>query len=313
MRKLHVLLAGALALPALAAAMWFGFPATTATVLVDLNNKSAGLSEKTMQTKIGRVHYLEGGKGPTVVLVHGIFARKEHWVEVARRLVDDYHVIALDLPGFGNNAALPNDAYRLREQQRNLSVVFAALELNGVHIGANSMGAYVAGMMIAEEPKLAASLAFIGSPLGVPSPKASDMEIALGNGEIPLLADSHDAFDERNAWLSPNEISVPTPILETWRKAEVNQAGKNLQIWHAVHEFKGIPTLAEVAPDLAMPTLVIWCKGDRIFHVSGADELSSRLPNAHVEIMEDCGHLPMIDRPEEVAATYRTFLSSISR
>lgn len=310
MRKLHLLLFGALALPAMAATMWFGFPAATAEVLVDLNNKSAGLSEKTVQTPVGPIGYLEGGEGPTVVLVHGIFARKEHWVEVSRNLVEDYHVIALDLPGFGDNALLPGDAYSLHNQQRNLSAVFAALELEGVHIGANSMGAYVVGLMIAEEPQLAASLAFIGSPLGVPSPVRSEMEIALAKGDIPLLASSREAFDERNSWLTPNDIPVPSPILKTWRDAEIAQAGKNAEIWHAVHDIEDIPSLVELAPDLAMPSLVMWCKEDRIFHVSGAVALGSRLPDARVEIFEGCGHVPMLDTPEKVATTYRDFLAS---
>lgn len=311
MKKPYIAIACALLLPATAAAGWFGFPETTAKVMIDLNNYSAGLSRQTVQTEIGPISYIEGGDGPTVVLVHGIYARKEHWVEVARHLVDDYRVVALDLPGFGDNPNLPDGAYHLREQQRHLSLVFAALELKNVHIGANSMGALVAGLLAAEEHDRVASLAFIGSPLGVPSAVQSDMEIALGDGKIPLLVQSSEAFDARNAWLSPNAIQIPSPILKTWRDAEIAQADMNERIWHEVHDLGRVPNLLDLAPELAMPALIIWCKEDRIFHVSGAGELRDRLPNARVDVLGGCGHVPMIDKPDTVASTYREFLSSL--
>lgn len=312
MKPSRLLLAFASALLLVGGIIWHAFPKTTGSILLDLNASSAGLSVKSLDTDFGPIGYLEGGEGETVVLIHGIFARKEHWIDVARTLVERHHVIALDLPGFGDNPPLPDGSYGVREQARRLGQVLDALELEAVHIGANSMGAYIAALHAAEDPAAIASLAFIGSPLGVPSPIQSDMEKALDAGDIPLLAQSREEFEARNAWLSPNPLEVPSPVLITWRDAELAMADKNARIWREVHALQDVPNLVELAPALAMPTLVLWCEEDRIFHVSGAGELRGRLPDARVKILEGCGHVPMIDKPEEVAALYRDFLVQLA-
>lgn len=290
---------------------WFALPNRVATVLLTLNTLSAGLVEKTVETDIGPIHYLEGGQGETIVMVHGIYARKEHWIDLARHLVDEYHVIALDLPGFGNNAPLSDTQYLLDQQQRNLAHVFRALALEDVHIAANSMGAYVSVLLVAEHPEMAASLAFIGSPLGVPTPVKSDMDIARAQGLTPLVVQSATDFDARNSWLSPDMPYVPGPILNSWMQTEVAQADLNVRIWDLVHKRSQVPTVLALAPDLTLPSLIIWCAPDQIFHVSGGAVLEQALPHAHLITLDNCGHLPMLDTPKDVARHYADFLTSV--
>lgn len=206
-------LVGIAAIALFIAVAWTTVPIKVAGVLLKSNNLSAGLTVKTIETDAGPIHYLEGGEGETILLIHGIYARKEHWVEMMRRLVGSYHVIAIDLPGFGDNVRLPFGQYALDQQQGNLRSILRALELEQVHIGANSMGAYVAVLLAAEHPELVASIAFIGSPLGVPTPIKSDMDRALAIGRTPLVVRSEADFVERNSWLAPTMPFVPGPIL----------------------------------------------------------------------------------------------------
>lgn len=293
---------------AFGALAWFFMPETAAKILLKLNNASAGLSEKVVQTDIGEIHYLEGGQGDTVVMIHGIYARKEHWVDLARHLTQDYRVIALDLPGFGNNTVLSDEQYLLGQQQENLLAVFDALDIENTHIAANSMGAYVATLLANANPERVSSLAFIGSPLGVPTPVESDMDRALERGSKPLLARSEVDFRARMSWLSPNPPYVPGPILKNWMKSEVAMAQKNELIWEMVHTQSTAPTVLELAPNIPANTLIVWCSLDRIFHVSGAEELARRLTRPTLSILEECGHVPMLDRPNAVAEVYLDFL-----
>ncbi len=290
---------------------WFSIPNTIATGLLKLNNMSAGLTSKIVSTKIGDIHYLEGGDGETIVMIHGIYARKEHWVDLARQLIDDYHVIAIDLPGFGDNAKRPDADYQIDQQQENLLAVLGALELENVHIAANSMGAYVSALLADVHPELVSSLAFVGSPLGVPTLVKSDMEIAIEDGHIPLLIKTEADFHARNKWLSPKTIYVPGPIYNSWMESEVATADKNVQIWNSVHTQSTAPTVLDLAPSLVMPSLILWCRSDRIFHVSGAGLLDQKLPNSTLAILDDCGHLPMLDQPDLVAKAYAKFLGNI--
>lgn len=291
---------------------WFALPSQVAKGLISLNNTSAGLRARVASTEVGDIHYLEGGRGETVLLVHGIYARKEHWAEVARSLTKHNRVIAVDLPGFGDNNLLPDGEYLLDQQRANLLAVMRALDLKAVHVGANSMGAYVAALLAEKDPERIASLAFIGSPLGVPTPIPSDMDKAREVGITPLVVQTPDDFVRRNKWLSPNIPYVPGPILQTWSEEEVANADHNARIWDVVHAKSDVPTVLDLAPSLKMPTLVIWCQQDRIFHISGAKILAQSLPASHLATLDNCGHVPMLDKPAAVASEYLKFLSSFS-
>ncbi|MEO0914052.1 MAG: alpha/beta fold hydrolase, partial [Pseudomonadota bacterium] len=84
-----------------------------ANLLLQGARLQAGLQAETVRTKAGPVRYLVGGQGEPVLMVHGIYARKEHWLNMSRRLTDGYRVYMIDLPGFGDNPPLGRGGYRL--------------------------------------------------------------------------------------------------------------------------------------------------------------------------------------------------------
>jgi hypothetical protein len=91
----------------------------------------------------------------------------------------------------------------------------------------------------------------------------------------------------------------------------VAQADHNARIWDVVHSKSDVPTVLDLEPSLEMPTLIIWCQEDRIFHISGAALLDQNLPSSHLATLDNCGHVPMLDKPTAVASEYLKFLSSL--
>ncbi len=71
-----------------------------------------------------------------------------------------------------------------------------------------------------------------------------------------------------------------------------------------------------VAPPLLdqieVPVLIIWGEYDRILDVSSIERMRPLLPQAEVIIMEDTGHIPMLERPAETAEHYHQFLTQVS-
>ena len=63
--------------------------------------------------------------------------------------------------------------------------------------------------------------------------------------------------------------------------------------------------------DIKTPTLILWGDTDRVLDVSGAAILEKGIKNSQKIIMKDCGHVPMIERPEETAKYYISFLKNI--
>ncbi|WP_375739038.1 alpha/beta fold hydrolase [Pseudomonas boanensis] len=107
---------------------------------MELNRKVAGPSERTVSVGTHEVRYLEGGQGEVVVLLHGIFGEKDHWVDYDRQLTHRYRVIVPDLPGFGGNSRLAGESYGYAAQMQRLVMLLERLGLKRVHIAGSSMG-----------------------------------------------------------------------------------------------------------------------------------------------------------------------------
>ena len=306
--RLGIALAAKLGLGFAASEIW---PEQAADIMLTGVFASAGLDQKVVETSKGPVHYLTGGEGQTVIFLHGIFALKEHWIDMSRELSGNYRVILLDLPGFGENPRLDPSEYDYQSQAENVIEALDQIGVNEFHIAANSMGSQIAGMLAKAYPKRVKSLAFIGSPSGVTSPERSDMEKALISGQTPLVVTNADEYAKRMAWLFPEEPFIPRPMARAWSIKEVSNADINPKIWNAVRASTTAP-LEEIAPELKQPTLLVWCKQDRVFHVSGAAVLDKALPDNKLITPENCGHLPMLDRPSETGTELRNFLNDLT-
>lgn len=286
------------------------WPERTAHALLNVAHWSTGFVRHRIVTPVGPITYLEAGKGPTVVALHGIFARKEHWWQMALAVKGGYRVVLLDLPGFGDNPVLGRGAYDYEVQARHLRETLDAMGIYRAHLVANSMGAQMAAMLATAQPERIASLAFVGSPVGVTSPTLSDMERALFQGQTPLLVTDRASYDARMDWLFPDPPYVPGSIYEVWAREELARAADNVRIWQEV-QASDTPMLEDLAPRLMQPSLILWCTEDRIFHHSGAEVLAQALPKAQLTTLEDCGHLPMLDRPRATGRALRAFLDQV--
>jgi pimeloyl-ACP methyl ester carboxylesterase len=283
------------------------WPDRTARLMLAGLNWSAGLQKKSVVTSVGDVTYLEGGAGQTVVFLHGIYALKEHWIDMARLVSDDYRVVLLDLPGFGENQRLDPAEYDYDQQAQNVLEALEEIGIVNFHVAANSMGAQIAGQLATSLPERVLSVTFVGSPVGVTSPVPSDMETAIAEGQLPLVVTTNEEYDVRMDWLFPEKPYIPRPIARYWAKNEVSQAAHNRKIWMAVTAFDG-PRLEEMAQNIRQPSLVIWCEEDRIFHFSGSTVLVEALQNPTMRALSECGHLPMLDRPDESGRLLLEFL-----
>jgi abhydrolase domain-containing protein 6 len=289
-----------------AAAVYHAVPQLFFGPLVALNRGLSGLSERIVTVGGHRIHYLEGGEGETVLLLHGIFAEKDHWVEFSRQLTPHYRVIALDLPGFGESSRFDHQSYGYPEQVQRLHGLVQQLKLGSVHLAGNSMGGTLAALYAIEHPEQVRSVAFIGAPHGIRSARPSEADFRIESGEIPLIAASAHEFERMLDMLFVERPFLPRPILhDAERKALAGAAG-NVRIWNEQRQHADL--LHRQLHRLSHPTLALWGAQDRIFDVSGAEVVESILPEQQMHVMPGTGHLPMMERPRESASLYLSFL-----
>ena len=298
------LLGGLLLVVVLLLGLVWWFPQTTLTIAQELERRRAGLTETTVEAANHQIVYLAGGAGDHLLLLHGFGADKDNWVRVAQHLTPHFHVIAPDLPGFGESTRDPNARYSIDDQVQRLHAFVETLGLGTFHLGGNSMGGNIAGIYAARYPNEIKSL-WLLAPGGVVTAQPSELATRLTEGDNPLLIDSVDGFDRLLNLTFVTPPYIPSSIKQYLAIQTIARRAFNQKI---LQDLLAFPQPLEPAlQDFTAPTLLMWGDTDRVLHVSGAAILTRLVKNGHVAILEHTGHIPMIEKPQESAQQFLRF------
>ena len=295
----NLLFALLLLLSGSAATLYF-VPATQLASLRLIEQYRAGLSHEQLSVHNLNIHYYRGGpaSGETLVLLHGFAADKDNWLRFSRPLTQDYRVIALDLPGFGDSD-LPPGSYDVGTQAERLADILDELGVQQAHVLGNSMGGQIAALFAARYPERVRSLALFANA-GIESPHKSELYQLLTSGSPnPLVVKQPQDFDKLLRF-----VFVEPPYLPESLKRYLGERAM------AVTSEKR-STLAPELPKIQAPTLLLWGRQDRVLDVSSIEVMQPLLNKPNVVIMDNVGHAPMLERPEESALLYRGFLEGL--
>ena len=301
--------------------LYYGAPSLLHEPLLHLNRSLSGMEEKTTTAALHTIHYLDSGApsqpapnspGTTpLVLLHGIFAEKDHWVDFARPLTSQYRVIAPDFPGFGESTRLNDQPYDYAAHVQRLGALLDALGVEKAHLAGNSMGGTIAALFALQQPERVASVAFIGAPHGIRSPKPSAMDRLIDAGQRPLVAHDPAAFSAMMDLVFEKRPFLPYPILHATEQAALGNAASNTRLWDA--QLKDRYLLEQRLGGLQQhPVLALWGDSDRVFDRSGLLPLQKLLPQAQLEALPGIGHLPMMEAPADTAQRYARFLEGLA-
>jgi len=291
----------------LLAVPYFLFPEFLFNLAQKANWYSAGLVKKEVQVDSDRIVYLEGGKGETVLLLHGYTANKDFWTYFAKRLTGDYHVVIPDLAGFGESTKRLEENYNIDSQVKRFDRLAEALQLERFHLAGNSMGGTIAAIYTARFPQKISTLALL-APGWVMTAKESDYIRELKKGVDLILISSPDDFEKLLPYLY---VKTP-PMPGAFKKVLIAQAmaAREFNAKIGKDMFSQTLALEPFLPMIQAPVLIIWGDHDRILDVSGASVLEKGLKDHQTVIMKETGHVPMMEKPAETAAEYMNFLKN---
>lgn len=276
---------------------------------VALQHRLSGLHLAQVQIPGFDIPYLEGGppEGEPLVLVHGFGADKDNFDRVAMYLTGTFHVISLDLPGYGE-ASKPADAdYGIPRQVERLGQFLGALHLQRVHLGGNSMGGWIVATYAAAHPERVASL-WLLDPAGVSGAKPSEVVRAYTErGEFLLLAKTQDDFERILNTVMVHPPFLPWSVKHVLAARAIANYGLHARIFRDLSQSWSTAALEPRVTGLATPTLIVWGERDRATDVSGAEILHQLMPRSQVVIMPDVGHLPHLEAAKPTAAAYLAF------
>jgi pimeloyl-ACP methyl ester carboxylesterase len=253
-----------------------------------------------MRPSIVDVVYERRGGGPPLVLLHGIGHHWRAWEPVLDRLAEHHDVIAVDLPGFGRSSQA--GIWAMPGAVAEMARFFRALRLDRPHVAGNSLGGAIA-LELAAAGEVASATALAPAGFGT----AWEVRLALATLRGHRLG-----------------ARVPTPVLETYFRFRPARrlafgmllarpgaltAERALADTLALRGGKAFNTVARAGrrytfsgPPPAVPVTVAWGTKDRILPYRQAARAAQALPGARHVALDGCGHVPMSDAPDRVAA-----------
>lgn len=264
----------------------------------------AELTEKTIEIDGHTVHYLEGGKGEVVLCIHGFGGSMDHWTRFARYMTGQYRIVALDLPGFGDSSFIKGQQYTIPKQVERVHEFAQKLGLKQFHIAGNSMGGYIAGFYAVTYPEDVKTVGLFAAA-GVKSPNESELAKELKKGNNPLIVEDVKSYDGLMEFVFYRPIWLPNFAKQYFADKAVAKRDDLKYIFWQIHD---VTLLEKHLKELKAPTVIIWGENDRVLDVSGAYVFKKKISNSQLVIFKQCGHLPMIEKPQETASVYKKFL-----
>lgn len=284
--------------------LYYACPEKLAQLAISGERAAASLSKHEIDAAGVHFVYLEGGKGEPLVLIHGFGADKENFTRVAKFLTPRFHVIIPDVPGFGESGQPANGDYSIDAQVERIHAFVQALGLKTVHLGGSSMGGNIAAAYGAKYPTETGSL-WLLAPAGVVSAPPSVLALRLGQGgKNPLIASNADEFEQVFHFVMEEPPFMPRRILDVMGSTAVKHHDLNVKIFEQIHSAMALEPLVK---GLEVPTRIVWGEQDRALNVGGAKILEGLMPKSSALILPGVGHLPMVERPREVAKDYLAF------
>lgn len=227
-------------------------------------------------------------------------------------LTTNFHVIAIDLPGFG---ASEGDRHDMSPQAQGdlLNEIFNDLDLNNIHLVGPDVGMGAAlAYAIDHQDRLSSMV--VGNGPGTPGP----FKLAF---MISMLA-RFGIMRRSSSWLGAGPLIAFTAKLGAIRHrsnaVQIDDykraySGRTAEVLHWFENLRQKAAgLAHRVNEIETPTLVFWGEYDVMFNVSNAQHLVDALPNSKLNILPEAGHLAWSDQPELFASMITEWVHSKS-
>ncbi len=243
----------------------------------------------------------------TVVLVHGFTGSKENWYRVAKQLKGRYRLVMPDLPGWGQSERKPDADYGYMAQSERLAAFIAEIAKNSggqpvVLIG-HSMGGGIVAATAARAPQRVARVGLIDAA-GV---RFADNQFGLDvlAGKNPFAVEDAASLERYLATVFHNREArpwVPWPADKLYVITRRRDAAFEQRVLDKIgrSDERFLPGFA--AAEIQQPALLLWCAQDKVIDPSAMHLYGKSMTHAMQVLLEDCGHMSMMERPGDTAA-----------
>jgi pimeloyl-ACP methyl ester carboxylesterase len=250
-----------------------------------------------------KIHYLEAGSGPNLILLHGLGGSSQAWQFNIGPLAEKYHVFVPDQIGFGKSDK-PLVNYRIRTYVDFLDQFCKQLKIERPSLIGNSMGGWIAAIYAATYPDRVDKLV-LADAAGYAPPKDFDTRTFFGlnpttKAEMKILVGKvfyNKAFQSDAAIDQSMTVRLG--------------AGDGYTIKSITDSIiRGEDFLDDVVKSIKSPTLLVWGREDGLVPLSDGERLHKDIAGSTLVVIEECGHIPNVEKAGEFNAAVLKFLGA---
>lgn len=261
-----------------------------------------------------RIHYLDRGSGPTLLLIHGLGGSMRTFTHsVLDRLSGEFRVVVMERPGAGHSTRDPRAGARLSSQAETVSAFIRALGLERPVLVGHSLGGAVALAVALDHPEQVRGLALV-------APLANVQETVPAVFHRLLITSR--ALRRLAAWTVATPASIlrralvldtlfgPDPVPRDYATAGGGLLGLRPKSFCAASEDlvaleDELPALVERYAELRLPVGILYGTGDRVLdHRLHGIAVASKINGVELELIEG-GHMLPLTAPDPVAEFVR--------
>lgn len=263
--------------------------------------------EKTIYRKGEKIKYQSTGEGKVIVLLHGYLESHHVWGEFRTDLAKNFHVLAIDLPGFGESDEHDLVTY-IEGMADAVHAVVTAEEISTCFMVGHSMGGYVT-LAFAEkyEDHLNGYCLFHSTPASDNEEKREHRRreidlIDMGKKELIINFNIPNTFADDNVEKFKEEIErIKGIAIQT----------KNEGIKNALKGMMQRPDRYYLLRDFQKPILVVAGAKDNYIPLNISQEMAEISNDIQLEVFEESGHMGFIEEKEKAVKVIHDFAKKL--
>ena len=279
----------------------------------DLKKEYANEHSKFIEIDGMQVHYRDEGKGFPIVLIHGTASSLHTWDAWTNQLTKTNRVIRMDLPAFGITGPNATGNYSIKSYTTFLHQFLDKIKVDKFHLAGNSLGGNIAWNYTAEHPEKIEKLILVdasGLPTNKPQPAVFKMAKTPVLSSLFLYVTPKLFIKKNMKEVYADESKITDELVTRYHKMALRVGNRQAFIDRAKMDFKlGSRANLEKLKSIQTPTLLIWGAKDNWIPLDNGKRMDSILLNSKLVVLEDSGHVPMEENPEESLVMLKDFLT----
>jgi len=260
-----------------------------------------------------KVHYVEAGNGPPIILIHGFLYHTVMWKKNIDALAGKFKVYAIDLWGWGYSERLKENEYSFERYGKQIVGFMDALNIKKATLAGQSMGGGISVYVAAHYPERVDRLILV-DPAVIPYPMTTIGKIY----QFPFIGEFMNAI--------PGDALMKNNIKTIWfydrNKVTEEYCKEVLQPFCIKGSYAGSMVIlrnvlkepyvekeANLLAKMSIPTLIIHGREDKAIPLDRSKRLNDLWKGSKLVIFDKAGHSPHEEYPEKFNKLALEFLS----